>query len=177
MHTSPATGTELPDAGGRLRPATAEDADFLTAMLLEAFNWDGPRTTLEELLRTPSIAHYITGWPLPGDFGVVAEDGTGRPVGAVWARRFPATDPGYGHVDPTVPELTLGVLPGHRGRGIGSALLDAVVDLAARSGVDRLSLSVEDGNHAAGLYASRGFVTVGREGESDTMLLRLTAAG
>ena len=109
----------------------------------------------------------------PNVSSCTAEDSSGTPVGAVWARTFPADDPGYGHVDPQVPELTVGVLPGHRGRGVGGALLDAVVGLAARSGVDRLSLSVEDGNHAAALYASRGFVTVGREGDSDTMVLRL----
>ncbi|MFH8627423.1 GNAT family N-acetyltransferase [Streptomyces vietnamensis] len=133
-----------------------------------------PRFTREEVLATPHFAHYVTGWPRPGDFGMVVEDPTGSPLGAVWARRFPSDDPGYGHVDPQVPELTAGVLPGHRGRGIGGALLDAVVALAAQSGVDQLSLSVEGGNHAAALYASRGFVAVGREGNSDTMLLRLS---
>ncbi|WP_369148434.1 N-acetyltransferase family protein [Streptomyces sp. R44] len=176
MDEIPATDTDRPDAGVRLRSATAQDAGFLTAILLEAFNWDRPRFTLDEILRTPRHAHYVTGWPSPGDFGVVAEDATGRPVGAAWARRFPATDPGYGFVDPHVPELTVGVLPGHRGRGVGGALLDEVVRTASREGVDRLSLGVEDGNPAARLYVSRGFVTVGREGESDTMLLRLAGA-
>ncbi|MFD6344809.1 GNAT family N-acetyltransferase [Streptomyces roseolus] len=164
---------DLSAAGIRLRPAVAGDAEFLREMLLEAFNWDGPRFGREEILTTPHFAHYVTGWPRPGDFGVVAEDPSGAPVGAVWARTFPADDPGYGHVDPQVPELTVGVLPGHRGRGVGGALLDAVVEMAARSGVDRLSLSVEDGNRAAALYASRGFVTVGRDGDSDTMVLHV----
>lgn len=160
-------------AGVRIRPAAAEDAGFLTAMLMEAFNWDGPRLTREEVLAAPHVAHYVTGWRRPGDFGVVAEDTDGRPLGAVWARRFPADDPGYGYVGPEVPELTAGVLPAHRGRGIGGALLDAVIAQAARSGVDRLSLSVEHGNRAAALYASRGFVKVGQEGNSDTLLLHL----
>ncbi|NML51719.1 GNAT family N-acetyltransferase [Streptomyces sp. R302] len=173
MHTDGAARADLPEAGFRLRPAAAGDAEFLTAILLEAFNWDAPRFSRDEILATPHFAHYVTGWPRAGDFGVVAEAPSGAPVGAAWARTFPAHDPGYGHVDPQVPELTVGVLPGHRGRGVGGALLDAVVALAARSGVDRLSLSVEDGNHAAALYASRGFVTVGREGNADTMVIQL----
>ncbi|MFJ5829408.1 GNAT family N-acetyltransferase [Streptomyces sp. NPDC093089] len=177
MHTRTTTGPGLPDAGVRLRPATAQDAEFLTAMLMEAFNWDGPRFSRDEVLGTPQLAHYITGWPRPGDFGVVAEDGAGTAVGAVWARRFPPEDPGYGYVDPRVPELTLGVLPGHRGRGVGSALLDAVVDMASRLGVERLSLSVEDGSRAVRLYRSRGFAKVGREGQSDTLLLRVGGEG
>ncbi|GJF31118.1 hypothetical protein KNE206_38180 [Kitasatospora sp. NE20-6] len=176
MHTDPTSGTALPGASVRLRPATGRDADFLADVLLEAFNWNGGRFTSAEMLRMPHIAHYVTGWPRAGDFGVVAEDDAGRPIGAGWARTFPADDPGYGHVAPDVPELTLGVLPGHRGRGVGSALLDALVELAARSSVGLLSLSVEDGNPAVRLYAARGFTVVGREGESDTMLLRLAGA-
>ncbi|OKH91275.1 acetyltransferase [Streptomyces uncialis] len=163
-------------AGARLRAAGAGDGGFLGEVLLAAFNWDGPRFTLDEALGTPDIAHYVTGWPRPGDFGVVAEDDAGRPVGAAWARVFPADEPGYGHVDPQVPELTIGVLPGHRGRGVGSALLDELVRLAERSGADGLSLSVEDGNPAVRLYAARGFTAVGREGASDTMLLPLPGA-
>lgn len=54
MHTSDATGTDLPDARMRQRPATAREADFLTAMLLEAVNGDRSCLTLEEILRTRS---------------------------------------------------------------------------------------------------------------------------
>ncbi|MEU9609326.1 GNAT family N-acetyltransferase [Streptomyces sp. NPDC048057] len=168
--------TNTPGGGTRLRPATAQDADFLTEMLLAAFNWDRPRFTRDELLGTPHIAHYVTDWSRPGDFGVVAEDAAGSLVGAAWARVFPADDPGYGYVGPGVPELTLGVVPAYRGRGVGSALLDALVKAAIEQPVEGLSLSVEDGNAAVRLYMTRGFLAVGREGSSDTMLLDLAHA-
>ncbi|MFH8620091.1 GNAT family N-acetyltransferase [Streptomyces sp. NPDC017979] len=168
--------TNTSSGAARLRPATAQDVDFLAEMLLTAFNWDRPRFTRDELLGTPHIAHYVTDWGKPGDFGVVAEDESGNPVGAAWARTFPADDPGYGYVGPGVPELTLGVLPGHRGRGTGGALLDALVKAAIEQPVEGLSLSVEDGNAAVRLYMTRGFLAVGREGSSDTMLLDLPQA-
>ncbi|MFI2212064.1 GNAT family N-acetyltransferase [Streptomyces sp. NPDC020141] len=157
----------------RIRPAAAPDADFLGRVLLEAYNWDGtPRFTLEGLLADPASAHYVAGWPRSGDFGVVAEDASGTPVGAAWARIFPEGDQGYGFVAADVPELTLGVLPEHRGRGVGRALMaELVAAAAAREGVDRISLSVEDGNRAVRLYESCGFRTVGRNGGSDTMVL------
>ncbi|MGK5681379.1 GNAT family N-acetyltransferase [Actinoplanes sp. URMC 104] len=66
-----------------------------------------------------------------------------------------------------------GVLAAWRGRGVASALLDAVIDLAGQRGVPGLSLSVEDGNAARRLYERAGFQVVGRTGGSDTMLLRL----
>jgi GNAT superfamily N-acetyltransferase len=143
-------------------------------MLLEAFNWTGEeRFTAGQIRRDPAVFHYVAGWPGPGDLGVIAEDPDGSPAGAAWARRFPADDPGYGFVAPDVPELSLAVAPEHRGRGVGSALLDALIDRARAAGVPGLSLSVEDGNAARRLYTARGFTPAGRSGDSDTLLLPL----
>lgn len=157
-----------------VRPADARDADLLWSVLLEAYNWNGEqRFTAEQLVADPHAARYLAGWPHEGDFGVVAETDTGEPIGAAWARCLPEDGPGYGFVAPDVPELTLGVLPGHRGRGHGRALMEALIRTAAERAtpVARLSLSVEDGNPAVRLYASLGFIRVGRNGGSDTMVL------
>lgn len=161
-----------------VRPATAGDADLLWRILLEAYNWNGEqRFTAEELAADPHAARYLAGWPRKGDFGVIAlaetEAEAGEPIGAAWARCLPEDAPGYGFVAPDVPELTLGVLPGHRGRGHGRALMEALIQAAAErpEPVTRLSLSVEDDNPAARLYTSLGFARVGRNGGSDTLVL------
>lgn len=86
---------------------------------------------------------------------------------APWMRYFTAANPGYGFVDEQTPELSIGVREGFRGQGVGRALMGAAIEAAP----DRLSLSVEDGNRAIHLYESFGFVPVGREGNSTTMLL------
>ncbi|MFD8813396.1 GNAT family N-acetyltransferase [Streptomyces sp. NPDC059627] len=161
-----------------VRPAVARDADFLWRVLLEAYNWNGDqRVTADRLAADPHAARYLVGWPRGGDFGVVAETDVGEPVGAAWARCLPEEEPGYGFVAPDVPELTLGVLPGHRGRGHGQALMEALIRAAGQgpAPVARLSLSVEDGNPAVHLYTSLGFTRVGRNGGSDTMVLDLRA--
>ncbi|WP_461028288.1 GNAT family N-acetyltransferase, partial [Streptomyces sparsus] len=112
-----------------LRPAAPEDAGFLTSMLLDAVNWQPGRapTSREQALAEPLIAHYISGWPQPGDLGLVAEtkDGTDAPraVGAAWLRLFGTADAEAGFVAENVPELTLAVAAEHRGRGLGRALL------------------------------------------------------
>ncbi|MEU3746025.1 MULTISPECIES: GNAT family N-acetyltransferase [Streptomyces] len=157
-----------------VRTATARDAGFLRRILREAYNWNGEqRFTAEELAADPHAARYVDGWPRGGDFGVVAETDAGEPVGAAWARCLPEDRPGYGFVAADVPELTLGVLSAHRGRGHGRALMEALIRAAAEQAgpVTRLSLSVEDGNPAAHLYTSLGFARVGRVGGSDTMVL------
>jgi [ribosomal protein S18]-alanine N-acetyltransferase len=59
--------------------------------------------------------------------------------------------------------LSLGVVPGHRCAGIGSALLAALCAEARRRGARRLFLEVAADNTAArALYGAHGFVQVGR---------------
>ncbi|RKR93140.1 ribosomal protein S18 acetylase RimI-like enzyme [Micromonospora pisi] len=161
----------------RLRAATPDDLELLHRLLFEAFNWaDEPALSRAQMEADPQVMHYVTGWQRPSDFGTVAIDEAGEPLGAVWARVFPADDPGYGFVDVDVPELSMAVLPGHRGQGIGRALLRAVAGQALALGWEQVSLSVEDDNRAASLYASVGFRVVGRNGGSDTMVLDLYAS-
>ncbi|WP_136518535.1 GNAT family N-acetyltransferase [Cellulomonas telluris] len=160
-----------------LRDATPDDADLLVDLLLEAFNWTGEaRFTRNDVLRDPHTVRYVGGWGRPGDLGLVAVE-DGQALGGVWARALPADEPGYGYVADDVPELGLAVLPGARGRGVGSALLAGLLDRARDAGWRAVSLSVEDGNAAArALYERHGFVVVGRNGGSDTMLRTLQPA-
>ena len=58
--------------------------------------------------------------------------------------------------------LGLGVLPGHRGRGIGTALLQAALNAAKASGLTRVELIVREHNaRAIALYERLGFVREG----------------
>ena len=67
-------------------------------------------------------------------------------------------DPGYGFVNDQAPEVCLAVVPDHRGRGVGGALLRELRDAASSQGYSALSLSVEKGNPALRLYERNGFV-------------------
>ena len=156
------------------RAATAEDVNFLVDMLVEAFGWHPDRPwSRERVLAEPAFAHYVAGWPRPGDLGVVAES-TGRPVGATWLRLFTDDDPGYGFVGPDVPELTIGVVPAWRGRGVGRALLRGLAVRARAEELARISLSVERANRAWALYRSEGYRVVASGRDSDTMVKDLT---
>jgi ribosomal-protein-alanine N-acetyltransferase len=68
-----------------------------------------------------------------------------------------------------------------RGRGVGSALLDAAIEEARRHGTDEVFLEVRSSNaRARQLYESRGFVEVGRRRRyyrrpvEDAIILRWT---
>ena len=83
----------------------------------------------------PDFAHYVEGWPRDGYVGVVAEDEHGEPVGAAWYRHLSDDDPGYGFIDPSIPEVTIGVVARRRGQGVGRDLLEALAAEASRAGV------------------------------------------
>ncbi len=157
----------------RVRPAGPADAGFLAQMLVAAACWrlDGPVGDVQSVLARPELAHYVSGSPRPGELGVVAQDGP--PVGAAWLRLLPEHDRGYGFVDAKTPELSIGVVPTHRGRGIGSLLLEALVVSARAQRHEALSLSVEPDNPARRLYERCGFQVVGAVDGPLTMLLVL----
>ena len=164
--------TDLSDLS--TRHATRADLPFLTLMLVEATNWDGLRGTTRATVEQDSTAwRYLDGWQRPTDFGMLAVDDA-TSVGVGWARSLRQSDAGYGYVDDTIPELTMAVARGYRGRGIGTDVLSALIEAARELDLPGLSLSVEDGNIGARkLYVRAGFAVVGRNGNSDTMLLRL----
>jgi len=159
-------------AGVRFRDVTADDAALLRHATLAAMNWR-TETFSDADLDRPDFAHYFTGYDPSRDGGLLAVDGEG-PVGVAWVRFLPADDPGYGFVSEDVPELTMAVEPRGRGRGIGTALLTRLLAAGRSAGWPGVCLSVEDGNTGARiLYERVGFRTVGRNGDSDTMLTRL----
>jgi GNAT superfamily N-acetyltransferase len=157
-----------------IRPAAKDDVGFLKEMLYEAARWnpDWPREPIEEVLEEPILRRYHEGWGREGDGGVVAElDGV--PVGAAWYRVFPAEAPGYGFVDDKTPELSIAVVPLHRRKGIGGALLRSCLVQAREEGFQALSLSVAVHNRSRMMYQRAGFEKVREEGDSWVMVANL----
>jgi len=137
-----------------LRAAMASDEPFLREMLyLAIFVPPGEPAPPRSIVHEPTIARYVDGWGTrSGDSGLIALV-DGAPVGAAWLRSFAASAPGYGFVDERTPELSVAVLPSHRGMGIGSHLIEELLQ-----GVDAISLSCDPANAAWRLYIRLGFV-------------------
>jgi GNAT superfamily N-acetyltransferase len=157
------------DVSFELRAANISDEPFLWEMLyLALFVPAGEPPLPRSVLRDPAITRYVQGWGTRrDDRGLVALVDTSL-VGAAWLRWFPASDPGYGFVDESIPELSVAVLPAHRGKGIGSLLLERLLQ-----GVPSTSLSCDPQNPAWRLYLRLGFKPLpdGRK------MLRMTTPG
>ncbi len=157
-----------------IRSADRSDLRFLEQMLFEAAFWRPGQTrpAIVSALAEPELAKLLADWGRDGDTGVVAEMGA-EPVGAAWYRFWSDDDHSYGYVDASIPEVAIGVVERHRGRGVGTALLEALVESARFEKIPALSLSVERDNPALRLYERIGFEIVGSGGNAWTMLLAL----
>ncbi len=157
-----ATATGKRTGGGAItvRPATIADVPSMAMIELVAFSDPWPASAFAELL------------PMAHSRIAVAVDASGLLLG--YCVLLSAADEGE--------IANIAVLPAARGRGIGARLLDETVAAATEAGVSQLFLEVRTSNDAArGLYASRGFVPVGRriayyrEPLEDALVLRRQA--
>lgn len=153
-----------------IRPTQPDDEPFLWDMGWEATAVEAEMRALgrDAALAMPHVRRYLTGWGRPGDAGVVAVSEDGQRLGAAWYRLFPGDEPGWGFVAADVPELSIGVAGAARGRGVGGALLAALVALAREHGHRTLSLSVDRQNPARRLYERVGFRDAGISDPTDT---------
>ena len=158
----------------RIRELESADADFLGVMLYEAVYWNPAKERLpaEFVLAHPALTIFHAGWGRPGDSGLVAEVDD-YPAGVVWYRLFTEAEHGEGFVDEATPELAISVADGHRGQGIGGALMEAIHDRARAEGFERISLSVDADNPAKRLYARLGYVEYEPGDDLGRMILTL----
>ncbi len=125
-----------------LRAGGVQDLQAVNAIMQEAFD---PR--------------YGEAWTLSQCMGMLSLPGVWLTLASVADR-----DVGFALARSTGLEaelLLLATSPRARGRGVGGALLRAVVAEAAGRGVKDLHLEVRAGNEAVRLYSREGFIKVG----------------
>lgn len=136
--------------GLALRPALEADAAFIAAVYasvreeeLKPVAWsDAEKKAFTDWQSAQQEAHYALHYPRAERLVVLA----GEPIGRLY-------------VDTTAKEVRLmevTLLPAHRNRGLGSALMAALVDYADALGVEA-TLHVEPFNPAKRMYLRLGF--------------------
>jgi ribosomal protein S18 acetylase RimI-like enzyme len=137
-----------------IRPITAEDADSFHACL-------------DAVAREGRFLALLEAPPLDNVRGFVAENIKARvpQVVAVAGSRVVGwcdIQPGWHHTLKHCGSLGMGLLPEHRGIGIGQRLFAACLSIASEGGVTRVELEVrEDNLRAIALYKRLGFAIEG----------------
>lgn len=126
--------------GVTLRDATAADVDAVAAIERASFADPWSRTSFAQAAERPEM------W-----FRVAEADGRVAGYLVAW------------FVEDEGELANVAVAPDARGRGVGAALVDELLAVAASRGVRAVYLEVRESNAPArALYASRGFEEMGR---------------
>lgn len=138
----------------QIKELEAKDSPQLKDFLYEAiYVPKGETPPPRSIVEHPQLRHYYEGFGTQrGDYAYAAEAG-GQLVGIVWTRIIDD----YGHIADDIPSLAIAVLPAFRGRGIGRALMDALLIRLKAEGYAAVSLSVQKENAAMHLYERVGF--------------------
>jgi ribosomal protein S18 acetylase RimI-like enzyme len=149
------------------RKLETKDEAVLYDMLYQAiFVPEGGVPPARDIVYSPELSKYVKEFGKPDDLGYGVFD-NGEPVGAVWLRRLRN---GYGHVNDETPELTIAVMPDYRGRGVGTVLLEHLLN-HAKEKYKSVSLSVWQDNPALHLYQRFGFEIV-KELQDEVVMLK-----
>lgn len=153
-----------------LRALREDEKELLKDFLYEAiFIPEGVEPPAREIIELPELKIYYEDFGSGrADYCIVAED-EGRVIGAAWTRIM--ND--YGHVDDDTPSFAISLYKEYRGQGIGTKLMQAMLDLLQENGYKRASLAVQKANYAVRMYEKVGFRTVDENEEEYIMVCRL----
>jgi len=145
-----------------IRMATQDDEPFLWEMLYFAAHMDEDgKVSAEAAKQNPDLVKYVNGWGRETDIGCIAlEPHCNQPIGAAWIRLLIANEKTTSYVDDATPELAIAVMPEYLGCGVGTLLLQHLLE-AAKQRYPGVVLSVRATNPAKRLYERMGFVVTG----------------
>lgn len=152
-----------------IREIRETEYPMLSEFLYEAiFIPEGMEKPPKAIIEQPELQVYIADFGKADDRCLVAES-EGRIIGAVWVRMM--ND--YGHVDDETPSFAISLYEEYRHLGIGTALMEAMLQLLKDKGYKQASLSVQKENYAAAMYQKVGFEIAEENEEEYIMICRL----
>lgn len=152
-----------------IREIKKQEYNLLDDFLYEAiFIPEGVEVPSKEITNQPDLQIYIADFGKQNDNCLVAEC-NGKIVGAVWTRII--ND--YGHIDNETPSLAISLFKEYHSLGIGTALMNRMIELLKSKGYKRVSLSVQKENYAYNLYKKFGFEIIKANDEDFIMVKQL----
>jgi len=127
-----------------------------------------PRSVLND----PQIKVFYEDFGKPDDECLVVEVDN-KIVGAVWTRILSGEVKGFGNIDEHTPEFGISLFEEYRGKGLGTKLMQRMLDLLKQKGYKRTSLAVQKDNYAVNMYKNAGFFIAKEMGEEYLMVCEL----
>ncbi len=95
------------------------------------------------------------------------------PIGASWYRYW--TDGNFirGYVNENIPVLVIGVQSDYRQQGIGTKMIEWLLDYGSKHAIEKVSLMVSKDNYALNLYRQQGFQEYADTGAAFIMVRKI----
>ena len=153
-----------------IRNIRTNEIPLLDNFLYEAiFIPEGIAAPPRDIINQEELQVYVRDFGQhPDDHCLIAES-DGKIVGAVWVRVMDD----YGHIDDQTPSLAISLYKDYRNQGIGTQLLERMLELLREKGYRQVSLSVQKANYALRMYKKAGFELIADRGEEILMVCRL----
>ncbi|MCY6960395.1 GNAT family N-acetyltransferase [Clostridium brassicae] len=156
-----------------IREIRTSEIYLLEDFLYEAiFQRDETNLLPREVIKQPELKVFIEDFGKQDDLCLVAEI-EGKIVGAVWTRILCGEVKGFGNIDDKTPEFAISLYKQYRNKGIGTALMQEMLEVLKRRGYKKVSLAVQKDNYAVGMYKVVGFEIVEELAQEYLMICKL----
>ena len=153
-----------------IRKIREHEYKLLDDFIYEAiFIPEGVEPPPKSIINQPDLQVYIKDFGTQKDDICFVAEADKKVVGAVWVRDM--ND--YGHIEEGVPSFAISLYKEYRNLGIGTRLMETMLDELKSRGYKKTSLAVQKANYAARMYTKVGFVVVDENDEEYIMVCEL----
>lgn len=123
----------------------------------------------KSIINNSELQVYIKGFGTQKDDHCFCAEVDNKVVGAVWVRNIN----GYGSVDNVTVEFAISVFDKYQRMGIGTALMNRMLEHLKELNYPKASLAVQKENYAVRMYLNIGFDIVDENEQEYIMIHRL----
>lgn len=153
-----------------IREMRTDEYPLLDDFLYQAiYQPDTTNLAPKSIINKPELQVYIKDFGKQKDDYCFCAEANNRIVGAVWVRNIN----GYGSIDEDTVEFAISVFDEYQKMGIGTALMNRMLEHLIELNYQKASLAVQKENYAVRMYQKVGFEIACENGQEYIMIHRL----
>ena len=154
-----------------IREMRIDEYPLLDDFLYQAiYQPDKTNLAPKSIINNSELQVYIKGFGTQKDDHCFCAEVDNKVVGAVWVRNIN----GYGSIDDVTVEFAISVFDEYQKMGIGTALMDRMLEHLKELNYPKASLAVQKGNYAVRMYQKVGFEIACENEQEYIMIHRLS---
>ena len=154
-----------------IREMRIDEYPLLDDFLYQAiYQPDKTNLAPKSIINNSELQVYIKGFGTQKDDHCFCAEVDNKVVGAVWVRNIN----GYGSIDNVTVEFAISVFDEYQKMGIGTALMNRMLEHLKELNYPKASLAVQKGNYAVRMYQKVGFEIACENEQEYIMIHRLS---